>query len=114
MSHVWKSVGSLTCLWLTAAAFAMDAPGLPATLYEEWRKSPAPADGAVALVNPPSLQWASVKHWEGRAVRYRVELSDDARFPPGRTIRGQPQRPCMFCLATGRCGRRRSDDWRCC
>lgn len=72
------------------------AASLPTTLYEEWRKSPAPADGAVASVNPPSLQWASVKHWEKRDVLYRVELSDDPNFPPDKTIRGPTQRWCFY------------------
>ena len=50
----------------------------------------------MALVNPPSLQWASVKHWEKRDVLYRVELSDDASFPADRTVRGQVQRWCFY------------------
>lgn len=45
------------------------------------RRSPAPADGAVATSNPPSLLWASVKHWEGRDVRYVVSLSYHPAFP---------------------------------
>jgi hypothetical protein len=70
--------------------------GLPAALYEEWRHTPAPVDGGMALMNPPSLQWASVKHWEDRDVTYQVELSDDFGFPPARTTSGQPQWACFF------------------
>lgn len=69
---------------------------MPSALYEEWRKSPTPADGLVPSVNPPSLQWASAKHWENRNALYRVELSDDARFPADRTIRGPSRRWCFF------------------
>lgn len=69
---------------------------LPATLYEEWRISPAPANGSVALTNPPSLQWRSLKHWENRDVRYRVELSNDSAFLTEKTIRGELQRYCFF------------------
>lgn len=79
------------CLWPLALAAA-----LPPTIYEEWRQSPTPAGGIAVAENPPALQWASVKHWEGREVRYRVELSDDATFPAGRTIRGAEQRACFF------------------
>ena len=79
----------LSCLFARAAE-------LPSTLYEEWRKSPAPADGSVALVNPPSLQWASEKHWKGRDVRYRVELSENTSFPEEKTINGGVQRACFF------------------
>ena len=71
---------------------------LPPTLYEEWRRAPAPVDGIEAPINPPSLQWASVKHWEGRDVRYRVEFSDDPGFAATRTTAGEPQRACFFNL----------------
>jgi hypothetical protein len=37
-----------------------------------------------------------VKHWEGRNVRYRVELSQDDTFPAGHTIEGDLQRACFF------------------
>ncbi len=86
------------CLWLLLLSCSWPARGatLPSALYEEWRKSPAPADGSVALVNPPSLQWASVRHWEKRDVLYRVELSDEANFPPARTLRGPAQRWCFY------------------
>jgi len=72
------------------------AATLPATLYEEWRKSPTPVDGVVASANPPSLQWASVKHWESRDVRYRVEMSDDIHFPADKIVRGQVHRWCFY------------------
>lgn len=83
-------------VWILCSFLIARAAELPPTLYEEWRKSPAPANGSVALVNPPSLQWASMKHWDGRDARYRVELSEDASFPDGRTIRGNVQRACFF------------------
>ena len=79
------------CLWPLALAAA-----LPPTIYEEWRQSPAPAEGRSVAENPPALQWASVKHAEGRDVRYRVELSDDATFSAVRTIHGAEQRACFF------------------
>jgi len=86
----------LTCAALPATLHADQQTGLPSALYEEWRLSPSPRPGAIALVNPPSLQWASAKHWEGRDVLYRIELSDDAQFPPDRTICGKIQRFCFF------------------
>ena len=84
----------LMLLWCLLP-ISVNAATLPTTLYEEWRRSPA-ADGAVALVNPPSLQWASVKHWEKRDVLYRVEICDDANFPADRRHRGEFQRWCFY------------------
>ncbi|MFO1489516.1 MAG: DUF4962 domain-containing protein [Kiritimatiellia bacterium] len=68
----------------------------PQSLYEEWRSTPIPSDNAEVAENPPALQWASVKHWEGRDVRYLVELSEDEAFTTGRTIRSLVQRACFF------------------
>jgi hypothetical protein len=82
----------LCCLWPVCTRAAT----LPTTLYEEWRKSPVPVDGSTLIVNPPSLQWASVKHWERRDVLYRVELSDNPTFPPDKSIRGPAQRWCFY------------------
>ncbi|MCU0917958.1 MAG: DUF4962 domain-containing protein [Planctomycetes bacterium] len=86
------------CLWPLLLSCSWPARGgtLPSALYEEWRKSPAPADGSVALVNPPSLQWASVRHWERRDVFYQVEMSNDANFPSDGTRRGPAQRWCFY------------------
>lgn len=92
--RIWLLAGvALTGSLLRAAE---SGRALPVTLYEEWRHSPAPADGAVATSNPPSLLWASVKHWEGRDVTYVVSLSDDAGFRPERTQRFPAQRACFF------------------
>jgi hypothetical protein len=80
------------CAW----SISIKAATLPPTLYEEWRKSPFPADGSVAAINPTSLQWPSVGHWENRSVEYRVELSDDLSFPKDRTFCSNVQRWCFF------------------
>ena len=89
-------IAFVLALALRALAAADSAVALPATLYEEWRRSPAPADGATVTTNPPSLLWPSVKYWEGRDVRYVVSLSDDPAFPRARTQRFAPQRACFF------------------
>ncbi len=81
-------------IWTCLSPLALMAA--PQSLYEEWRITPAPSENAEVAENPPALQWASVKHWEGRDVRYLVELSTDAAFPAGRTIRGAEQRACFF------------------
>ncbi|VGO22329.1 DUF4962 domain-containing protein [Pontiella sulfatireligans] len=93
----WKIIAGVLCVGVVVMAAASGSPGgMPPYLYEEWRQSPAPVPGNDALVNPPSLQWASVKHFEKRSVQYRVELSQDENFPAGKTIRGQLQRWCFF------------------
>lgn len=79
------------------SVFGGDEPEpLPATLYEEWRRSPSPVQNSQAPTNPPSLQWRSVKHWENRDVRYRVELSNEPSFPRDRTMVSESQRYCFF------------------
>jgi hypothetical protein len=108
-----KTAGCAAGIVMLALALAAAGPGtsgsevgsasspttrtqFPSALYQEWRMSPAPADGAVARVNPPSLQWASVKYWERRDVLYRVELSDDPNFAAARTQSGKVQRWCFY------------------
>ncbi|HSI32059.1 MAG: DUF4962 domain-containing protein [Phycisphaerae bacterium] len=98
-SKLFPFVGGWICfLPLLAPPLSTRAlgAGLPSVLYEEWRREPAPANGGPVSTNPPSLQWPSVKHWEGRDVRYEVELSDDPQFGKARTVQGQPQRACFF------------------
>ena len=94
------SVQLLRALWWCVPILTLRpcqaGPTLPPALYEEWRITEGPVDGAVVAANPPSLQWASVRHWQGRPVNYRVELSDDPKFLDGRTVIGRLQRECFF------------------
>lgn len=89
-----KSFRIMFCMLVSSSAVM--AAEWPPSLYEEWRISPFPHEGAVVDVNPPALLWASVKHWENRQVQYRVELSSDCSFPEGRTVKSELQRACFF------------------
>ena len=82
-------------VWAHAAvaAEAVGDAGLPP--YEEWRKTPIPQGGVAVTRNPPAILWPSVRRWEGRDVRYRIELADDPAFPAASTIRAE-QQPCFF------------------
>ncbi len=92
MKSLWILFG------LLLASAGVTATDCPPSLYEEWRKTPSPRDGAVAEVNPPPLQWASVTHWENRSVGYRVEVSSDPQFSAEKTTKGKVQRACFFNL----------------
>lgn len=58
-------------------------------LYPVVRKSASPSGGREVRTNPPSLLWPITA---GKGVRYNVRLSQDAAFPPERTlgVSGQP------------------------
>ncbi|MFD0894000.1 DUF4962 domain-containing protein [Luteolibacter ambystomatis] len=71
------------------------APRLPSALYEEWRVSPFPSGGSVSI-NPPALQWASVKHWEKKDASYTVEISKESSFPANATMKSSEQIWCFF------------------
>lgn len=69
---------------------------MPAYLYEEWRKSPYPADDMTVSANPSPLLWKSCKYWEKRDVTYNVYLSSDATFPKDKTLCSTDQRYCFY------------------
>lgn len=99
IARVWLGALAGLCLIKSPLWGAVETSAtLPTSLYEEWRRSPAPANGAIATSNPPSLLWASVKHWEGRKVKYVVSISTDAAFPPERTRRFPAQQACFLNL----------------
>lgn len=69
---------------------------LPATLYQEWRMSPAPAHGKWVDVNPPALLWPSEKKNNNQDVSYRIFLSKDAEFPESTTLVSDLQKFCFY------------------
>ena len=83
-------------LLLTFAFIARLQAQMPASLYEEWRKTSYPADDAVVSTNPSPLLWKSDKYWEKRKVTYNVYLSRNAAFPKAETQSSMNQRYCFY------------------
>ena len=83
-------------LLLTIAFIARLQAQMPASLYEEWRKTSYPADDAVVSTNPSPLLWKSDKYWEKRKVTYNVYLSRNAAFPKAETQSSMNQRYCFY------------------
>ena len=83
-------------LLLTIAFIARLQAQMPASLYEEWRKTYYPADDAVVSTNPSPLLWKSDKYWEKRKVTYNVYLSRNAAFPKAETQSSMNQRYCFY------------------
>lgn len=83
-------------LLLTFAFIARLQAQMPASLYEEWRKTSYPAGDAVVSTNPSPLLWKSDKYWEKRKVTYNVYLSRNAAFPKAETQSSMNQRYCFY------------------
>lgn len=68
----------------------------PDYLYEEFRKTPSPANNMKIKINPTELLWPSVKYWEGRDVVYNVYLSRDSLFSEVATLVSKNQKACFY------------------
>jgi hypothetical protein len=78
---------------LIVAATNAETPGeielTKDVIYPALRRSASPSGGREVAVNPPALLWPRTL---GNDIRYDVRLSQDASFPPGKSIvsAGQP------------------------